>query len=83
MLTPSLPNFIQNLDWPSCCGDFTKYIGDAGITYNAEYDGFEWWGHKDDYANECGIEELIGGEDRVSLFDCFNCEKKYWTFQCT
>ena len=80
--TPRLPNFRQNDDWPSCCGDFTEFIGDAGESYTGPYEGFEWRGYEKDMAIEQGIEGTMGGEDRVSLFRC-QCEKKYWTFQCT
>jgi uncharacterized protein CbrC (UPF0167 family) len=81
--TPRLPNFIQNDDWPNCCGDFTEFIGDAGQSYTGSYDEFEWWGNENDGAIEYGIEGMMGGEDRVSLFRCLHCPKKYWTFQCT
>jgi hypothetical protein len=81
--TPRLPNFIQRDDWPHCCGDFTEFIGDAGTTYRGSLEGFTWWGDKHDAAVEDGIEQLAGGQDRVSLFRCLSCEKKYWTFQCT
>jgi|GEM_PF-5384688 len=81
--TPRLPNFIQSDDWPTCCGDFTEYIGDAGRSVDGPYDGFEWWGYEDDVAIQHGITGMMGGEDRVSLFRCLHCECKYWTFQCT
>ena len=80
--TPRLPNFIQNDDWPNCCGDFTEFIGDAGRSYNGPYEEFQWWGYEQDVAIEHGIEGMMGGEDRVSLFQC-NCGNKFWTFQCT
>ncbi|QGJ70886.1 Hypothetical protein PBC10988_25850 [Planctomycetales bacterium 10988] len=81
--TPRLPNFIQHDDWPHCCGDFAEFIGDAGETFFGPYHEFEWWGPENDGALEYGLEGMIGGEDRVSLFRCLACEKKYWTFQCT
>ena len=81
--TPKLPNFIQNVDWPMCCGDFTKFVGDAGKTYTGSLQGFEWYGYENDIAKESGIEEMIGGEDRVSLFSCSCCDNRFWTFQYT
>jgi len=81
--TPRLPNFIQNDDWPHCCGDFTEFVGDAGRSYLGPFDGFEWWGDENDGAIEYGIDGMIGGEDRISLFRCMHCSKRYWTFQCT
>ncbi len=80
--TPRLPNFCQNDDWPHCCGEFTEFIGDAGRSHAGPYDDFEWWGYEKDAAVEYGIEGMMGGEDRVSLFRCA-CGKRYWTFQCT
>lgn len=81
--TPRLPNFIQNDDWPNCCGDFTEYVGDAGISNHGPYDEFEWWGYEHDAAIEHGITGMMGGEDRVSLFRCLHCDNGFWTFQCT
>ncbi|QDT46014.1 hypothetical protein Pan258_00310 [Symmachiella dynata] len=81
--TPCLPNFIQNDDWPHCCGDFTEFIGDAGTTFTGLYNEFDWWGHQDDMAREYGIEQLIDGEDRISLFKCLHCLRKFWTCQYT
>ena len=83
MATPVLPNFIQTVDWPFCCGDFTRFIGDAGITYYGPYSDFQWWGYEDDLAIEHGIEGMMGGEDRVSLFECLTCDTSYWTCQNT
>lgn len=83
MATPKLPNFIQDVDWPSCCGDFTIFVGDAGSTNQGPYDGYDWWGPDEDGAMEHGIEGMMGGEDRVSLYQCPRCQCKYWTFQCT
>ena len=81
--TPRLPNFIQYDDWPFCCGDFAVFIGDAGQSYNGNYDDFSWWGSQNCYAVEQGISSLINGEDRVSLFRCSRCFNKFWTWQST
>ena len=81
--TPRLPNFVQSVDWPHCCGDFAEFIGDAGDSHDGPLDGFEWWGHENDAAAGHGIEGMMGGEDPVSLFRCLHCPKKYWTYQCT
>ena len=81
--TPRLPNFIQGEDWPTCCGEFSEFVGDAGRTYEGTLEGFEWYGYENDMCKEQGIEETMTGEDRVSLFQCKECEKKYWTCQYT
>ena len=83
MATPKLPNFVQRIDWPTCCGDFTRFIGDAGSSYRGPYDGFEWWGSENDVAVGYGIEGMIGVEDPVSLFACLSCTRKFWTYQTT
>jgi hypothetical protein len=66
--TPRLPDFVQNVDWPHCCGDFAEYIGDAGATHKGPYQDFEWCGYDDDLTAEYGIEGMIDQDaDRVSF----------------
>jgi hypothetical protein len=82
--TPRLPNFVHTVDWPHCCGDFAEYVGDAGTTHRGPYQDFEWWGYDDDLAAEYGIEGMMDKDaDRVSLFRCPSCGKRYWTCQQT
>ena len=81
--TPYLPNLGIEIDWPKCCGDFAEFIGDAGSTYKDPLEGFEWWGFEDDYAKTTGIEKMMQSDDKVSLFKCSDCNKKFWTYQCT
>ncbi|MDP6353744.1 MAG: hypothetical protein QF473_01485 [Planctomycetota bacterium] len=81
--TPRLPNFVQDVDWPHCCGDFTEYVGDAGKFYQGPFDGFDWWGYEEDFAIENGIEGMMDSESGVSLFRCLDCTNKFWTCQYT
>lgn len=72
--TPLLPRSPPDFDWPDCCGDFAEFCGVAneGGTYN----DFILWG-EEDYYTQNGIEALLKHEDKVLLFECNNCGKKY------
>ncbi len=83
MGTPKLPNFVQEVDWPYCCGDFTVFIGDAGKSHRGPYGEFKWWGYEDECPVDDGVKGMLGSEDRVSLFRCPRCSSKYWTYQGT
>ena len=80
--TPQLCSFVQSIDWPDCCGDFTEFLSDAK-DYEGDFTEFLWWGEDNHFAKEQGLEVAIGNEGPCVLYKCLTCSKKYWTHQCT
>ena len=84
LTSQSIPLWLQDPDWPLCCGDFCVFMGNAGESYRGPYDDFTWWGYENDGALEYGLEGMIFEDgDPVMLFHCRSCEVRYWTYQTT
>lgn len=87
--TPLLPGFVQGVDWPHCCGDYTEFFGEPQSRSSGDLDHFEYWesGPCDNPSGDL-IYDLIPSErlavlGGVSGFRCNPCGRHYWTFQCT
>lgn len=82
--TPTLPLFLQDEDWPWCCGDFCEYLGvpasyEESIRIGRE---MQLWGG--DYRQRYG-EMTLEPESlsEVCLFRCLTCDKRVFTWQMT
>lgn len=83
--TPQILMFLQNEDWPTCCGDLTEFVGDAppaGHNY-AEY---ECWDDSKSFVAQFKLSDFypLGKMEvmnTMSLFHCLHCSSKYWVFQ--
>jgi hypothetical protein len=84
--TPDGPLFLQNQDWPLCCGDLTEFTGspkNKKELVRLTKSGIYWEGqvkkNRVDF-EESGPPEFYG---EVSIFQCLACQKVYWTWQFT
>jgi len=80
---PDSPEFIQNWDWPLCCGEFCEFMGhpaDESESVEAGRTRLYWEGgpKSPPYPDEDLLPE---DEADIGLFDCLTCEKKFYTFQ--
>ena len=80
--TPQLQTFLQGVDWPDCCGDFTEFV-DLAEQYEGNLEKFIWWGEENHFAKEQGLPKAMENEDSCMLYQCLTCEQSYWTIQCT
>jgi hypothetical protein len=82
--TPKSPLFLQDFDWPVCCGEWCEFTG-YPRTYEESVQvpstrtlwrrgPAEW-----DYGFDLQPETL----DEVSLFRCLHCSRPYFVWQCT
>lgn len=87
--TPDLPSFVQEEDWPHCCGDYCEYIGEPHSAAPGDLDHYQYWqgGPGENPSGETIYDltpherlAVLGG---VSGFRCNACGHHYWTFQCT
>jgi uncharacterized protein CbrC (UPF0167 family) len=82
--TPRFPLFLQNEDWPWCCGDFCEYQGvpksyDESIRIGQE---MECW--EGDFKQLYGDVTLEPESLReVCIFRCLTCGKQVFTWQMT
>ncbi|RFA31858.1 hypothetical protein CAI16_19655 [Virgibacillus dokdonensis] len=83
--TPPVP-WIQYNDWPVCCGDYTKYIGEwerEDFEKNSkDGDGLNYLlsildqSTKDKIENENIFWEDIGHYTAIFVFECLNCSDR-------
>jgi uncharacterized protein CbrC (UPF0167 family) len=82
--TPPFPLFLQDEDWPWCCGDFCEYLGvpasyDESIRVGAE---MEFW--EGDFRERFGDMTLEPESlNEVCLFRCLTCDRRLFTWQMT
>lgn len=84
--TPDSPLFVQNPDWPLCCGDLTEFTGSPASEtelIRLTRDGTYWQERVE--TNNVNFEKTGPPEclREVSRFECLNCHKCYWTWQFT
>jgi hypothetical protein len=84
--TPDIPLFLQNNDWPLCCGDLTEFFGSPRnkrelirLSRTAVYWKKKVRENDVDFADTGPPESY----DEVSMFRCPSCAKVYWTWQFT
>lgn len=81
--TPRCPNFLQDTDWPICCGELTEYTGEPSRDEAEELDrsGQYWYRGKSTF--DSPVVDLIPSPvlSGVSAFRCQSCAKRYWIFQ--
>jgi uncharacterized protein CbrC (UPF0167 family) len=85
--TPEIPLFLQNDDWPYCCGDFCEYIG-SPKSYDESKDlpGISnYWDSGVSNYSELFGEMTLEPESlsEVCKFKCSSCSKDYFTWQST
>ena len=82
--TPTFPLFLQDEDWPWCCGDFCEYLGNPASYEESIRIGREmqFWGG--DYRQKYGDMTLEPESlNEVCLFRCLTCDKRVFTWQMT
>jgi uncharacterized protein CbrC (UPF0167 family) len=82
--TPTFPMFLQNEDWPWCCGDFCEYLGvpesyDESIRIGREVEC--WDGDFQELYGDVTLEPEWLNE--VCIFRCLTCGKQVFTWQMT
>lgn len=82
--TPDIPRCVQGMDWPICCGEWCEFIG-VPSSYDESRvipDNYEYWNFEPKpWYEDCVLEPEELSE--ISLFQCFQCKKKHFIFQCT
>jgi hypothetical protein len=86
-MTPRIPVQMQGGDWPLCCGTLTEFVGSPASLeelIRVQESGTPW---------DLGPVTLLYYDARqdgppesfreVSVFRCFVCGRKHWTFQPT
>lgn len=82
--TPTFPLFLQNEDWPFCCGDFCEYLGVPASYEESIRIGREmecWEGNYEEMYGDITLEPESLNE--VCLFRCLTCDGRVFTWQCT
>lgn len=82
--TPTYPLFLQDEDWPWCCGDFCEYLGVPRSYEESIRVGREMKMWPADYASVYGDMTLQPESlNEVCLFRCLHCGKPVFTWQMT
>lgn len=83
---PNIPLFLQNFDWPLCCGNWAEFIGSpASLTeLITVQDTYSYWQNgpadaRRDFATQGPPEYL----PEISLFCCKKCNAHLYTDQFT
>lgn len=82
--TPTYPLFLQDEDWPWCCGDFCEYLGSPTSVEESIRIGREmqYWGG--DFQQLYGPMTLEPESlHEVCIFRCLTCEQQVFTWQMT
>ena len=82
--TPEFPLFLQNEDWPYCCGNFCEYLGVPESYEQSIRIGREmkcWEGDFNELYGDMALEPESLNE--VCLFRCLTCDARMFTWQCT
>ena len=82
--TPKIFMFLQNHDWPTCCGDVTEYIGNEP-TIGSEFADYKCW-NEDEFLANFKLSDFYPLDKievlySMALFNCVTCPEKYWVFQ--
>ena len=83
--TPRIPMFLQGEDWPSCCGEFTQYVGTEPAG-GLSYDDYQCWDDPASFVAQFKLEDYypldkIQVLKSMGLFHCIHCDNRYWVFQ--
>ena len=82
--TPMYPLFLQNEDWPWCCGDFCEYLGVPESYEESIRIGHEMQMWRGDYKQKYGDMTLEPESlNEVCIFRCLKCGKQVFTWQMT
>ncbi len=84
--TPRIPEFINDTDWPFCCGDLAEFIGQPN-TQEQCVDFCrtqQFW----EAAEEAEWDDRIPLQPPLELYEfnffaCLRCPKRYWVWQTT
>ena len=81
--TPKLPCFIQEIDWPVCCGELCEF---TGIPKNFETEDIPnikkfWFRGIKSYDKECGFTLKPEFLKDIGFFNCRVCSSEYFTLQ--
>ena len=82
--SPEFPLFLQNEDWPYCCGNFCEYLGVPESYEQSIQIGREmqcWEGDFTELYGDMTLEPESLNE--VCLFRCLTCDARMFTWQCT
>ncbi|SJL84529.1 hypothetical protein [Vibrio palustris] len=86
--TPTIPLFLQGLDWVVCCGELCEFKG-SPKTYDESIvlvDSYQFW-HKgpEDWKTFWSSGFTLEPEslDEVSKFECHQCNKNWFIWQNT
>jgi hypothetical protein len=84
--TPRIPEFINDTDWPFCCGDLAEFIGqpisqEQCVSFCRTHHFWEGaeeaeWDNRDPLEPPLELYEF-------NFFACLACPKKYWVWQHT
>ena len=82
--TPKIFMFLQNHDWPTCCGDVTEYIG-SEPKEGSDFAEYKCW-NEDEFLAKFKLSDFYPLNEievlhSMALFKCVNCPDKYWVFQ--
>ena len=77
--------FLQNPEWPYCCGDMTELIGETPLE-GTHFDEYKCWEPMSPAVSEFQLKDFypLGKLDvlyTMNLFHCNECSSKYWNFQ--
>ena len=83
--TPKILMFLQNDDWPTCCGELTEFVGENPPTGH-DYSEYECWDDPDSFIAQFKLSDFYPLHKMqvmrtMSLFHCLHCPSKYWVFQ--
>lgn len=83
--TPKVFMFLQCQDWPTCCGEFTEYVGREPANGN-DFTDYECWDEADSFIANFSLSDFypldkIEVLSSMSLFHCIHCDHKFWVFQ--
>lgn len=84
--TPPLPHFIQEFDWPYCCGGPAELTGDPTPEEAAELDRSGRYWQRGPRSPSTPASDVVSRErlavfGGVSAFRCRDCGTAWWTFQ--
>ena len=83
--TPQILMFLQNEDWPTCCGDLAEFVGDTPPAGN-QCNDYECWDDPASFVAQFKLTDFyplsrLEVMNTMSLFHCLHCSLKYWVFQ--
>lgn len=81
---PEAPVFMQDFDWPLCCGDFCEFIGspaDEDELLEIQRTCAAWQHGPDGYARNFAADGMPESLDEISVFSCGSCGKRHYVDQ--